>query len=104
MKKCKKDSGYIWYIHALNAEVDTFISWGMPESKNIASEKRRDQTGKAISAFRVGDIGLVREILARYRRDIPRWAVEIFVRRSPNGPLQPWPTPHKKKKRRSVPV
>ena len=105
MKARRKSSGYCWYIRAKNAEVHDFLLWRCELTKDLGEESRRDMTGRRISVLLVGNLGLlykIREDL-KYRRLGSRYysigeAIEVYVRRSTNGPLCPWPKPPRRKK------
>lgn len=105
MKNNNPVRGYCWYIKPKNAEFHHYLLWELAETKNLSEERLPDNTGKRISVLRVGDLGQlyrIREVL-RHRYINKRYycytsVITIFVRRSPRGQLQPWPTPHKGKK------
>lgn len=113
--KRSHDSGYCWYVRTSKVEINHYISWDMPESSRIISENIPDETGGRISVLRIGNYGLIFKIRDRLERfgwlkDSYRFnaeqkaarkrAFQVYVRRSPNGPLQPWPSPGKKRKAR----
>jgi hypothetical protein len=105
MKAKRNLSGYHWYIRAKNAEVHDFLLWHFELTKNLSEESRRDPTGRKISVLRVGSIGLLYQIREglKYRRLGSRYysiteAIDVYVRRSANDPLCPWPKPLRRKK------
>jgi len=115
MKRSHHVSGYCWYVRTSKVEINNFISWEMPESSRIISENIPNETGERISVLRIGNYGLIfkiRERLERHgwlrdsynlnadQRAARKKAFQVFVRRSPSGPLQPWPSPGKKRKAR----
>jgi len=105
--KQKISGGHCYYIRAKDTSVYHFFLWDFEYTKNLGEESHPDNTGKRLSVLRVGGLGLlykIRKYLAncyingKYYYSYAE-AITIFVRRSPNEPLQPWPAPRKKRKR-----
>lgn len=112
MKYFEQRSGYCWYVRTSKAEINHYISWEMPESSRIISEDLPSENGERLSVLRIGNYGLVFKIRDRLLRQgwlrdsfylnseqkiAQKKAFQVFVRRSSNGPLQPWPRPRKKR-------
>lgn len=115
MNQAHHDSGYCWYVRTSKVEINHFISWEMPESSRIILENIPNEAGERISVLRIGNYGLIFKIRDRLKhkgwlRDnfylnseqkaAQKRSFQVFVRRSSNGPLQPWPRPGKKRKAR----
>lgn len=98
MKAKHKSFGYCWYIRAKNAEVHDFLLWHFELTKNLEEESHRIIGGQKLSVIRLSSLGLLYKIkegaksrLRIYYHCSFSQAVEVYVRRSPKGPLWPWP-------------